>query len=390
MNFKSTKNSLIEKERTRIALSSQEHKDFIGRNAILFYFLTWGLYPTAALYSAFTAGAALYVYINSTVGNIWAAMGITITIALVVELAKHFFGNAVSDDLRNGVFAEGREYKRAFILKVITALGVFAISITLSLTGAPDVSKEYRQSQQPVSERLVDLDAIEKRYDQRVAAERSDIEKASEMTWKGVIVRDGRKIIDQAKQNIALIEAQRKETLEEARSKNNEIISNYDAETEKSGMWFTGFAGAGELVAIIILLFAGNYRSGAEKELQPAATAAATAGTNHSVNTGEFTFDQLQQIIQAVNGSRYNGEPNQPPQQPPVQPRRIGFEIPSPTPDNPTAQGIGRGTMKTGQCLNCGGPYPQTTYNRKYCSEECKLDFHAKRHGGRRFNPNKR
>jgi len=400
-------NSLHTKERQRIAkMVQQKQSGFIGRNAKLYYFLIWGLYPVAALYSAFTAGSALYVYIARTINHVTAALIITVLVALVIELAKYFFGSAVSDDMRANVLAEDKEYKTAFVLKLVAAIGIFAVSITLSITGAPDVAEEYRESRSPVEASLVNLDEIEKRYDERIAKERSDIAQAEKMTWKGVVVSDGRKIIKQAKSNIAQIEKQRAEALHAAREKNATVVEEYNAETVTAGGWFIGFAGVGEAISIIILLFVGNYMAGAEKEMTShngGATAMPHNGNHHGAGAtanGYLTVEQVKAIAAAVNGGRYNGnepqrqplqqpkspEPQRPNEEPPQ--RRIGFNIGRSTTPNVNAGGDGKGKVPTGSCAHCGATYQKTVWNKKYCSEECKLDFHAAKHGGRRFSPN--
>lgn len=60
------------------------------------------------------------------------------------------------------------------------------------------------------------------------------------------------------------------------------------------------------------------------------------------------------------NGSRYNGK-----------------------------KGTGKGKEIISQCLNCGGEYLQTVWNKKYCSEGCKIAYHAAQHGGQKFHPGK-
>jgi hypothetical protein len=38
-------------------------------------------------------------------------------------------------------------------------------------------------------------------------------------------------------------------------------------------------------------------------------------------------------------------------------------------------------------CLNCGQQYRIRSFNQKYCSVECKSQYHANQNGGRKFNP---
>jgi len=38
-------------------------------------------------------------------------------------------------------------------------------------------------------------------------------------------------------------------------------------------------------------------------------------------------------------------------------------------------------------CKQCGQPFTYKHWNKQYCSDKCKLDFHAEKHGGQRFDP---
>ena len=39
------------------------------------------------------------------------------------------------------------------------------------------------------------------------------------------------------------------------------------------------------------------------------------------------------------------------------------------------------------QCKQCGQPFTYKHWNKQYCSDQCKLDYHAEKHGGQRFDP---
>ena len=39
------------------------------------------------------------------------------------------------------------------------------------------------------------------------------------------------------------------------------------------------------------------------------------------------------------------------------------------------------------QCKHCGQPFTYKHWNKQYCSDKCKLDYHAAQHGGQRFDP---
>lgn len=39
------------------------------------------------------------------------------------------------------------------------------------------------------------------------------------------------------------------------------------------------------------------------------------------------------------------------------------------------------------QCKHCGNTFTYKHWNKQYCSDQCRLDFHAAQHGGTRFDP---
>jgi hypothetical protein len=371
------KQNLVDKERLRIQNSVQDKTSFIGRNVALNYLLLYFLYPIAAIYSAFTGGSALLVYIRSITNHFTAALTLTVLVAIVIEVAKYFFGNAVSDDVRQHVWTESSNHVTAFVLKAVAFVGVFAFSITLSLTGAPDVATEYREASTPVGIHLVNLDSINAYYDAQIAAEREDISAGEKMTWKGAIIADGRTVIKTAKTNIQDYETKRSSAINGAQATNNETIKEYDSDTAKAGNWLTGFAGLGEALAIIILLFVGNYQSGAEKEVLSVAAVPTTNGQSSAAVTTIPTNQPFSQ------NSVQN--PNR---------RPIGFEIPdsgrynggSYNDEQTTANPNDKAKYPIGQCAQCGNDYEKTVWNKKYCSDECKFEYHAERNNGQRFN----
>lgn len=380
MNTK-VKQSLADKERLRIQNSVQDKTSFIGRNVALNYLLLYFLYPIAAIYSAFTGGSALLVYIQSITNHFTAAITLTVLVAIVIEVAKYFFGNAVSDDVRQHVWTESTNHVTAFVLKSVAFVGVFAFSVTLSLTGAPDVAQDYRETTTPVDVRLVNLDSINAYYDAQIGAERDDIAAGGKMTWKGAIIADGRAVIKTAKANISEYETKRTMAINEAQATNTETIKEYDSETAKAGNWLTGFAGLGEALAIIILLFVGNYQSGAEKEVLEVVAPPST----NSQSTGAVTAIPSNQPFSQNSVQNPNRRP-------------IGFEIPNSSSYNDgrynDEQPNSEATAKTkseakypiGQCAQCGSDYEKTVWNKKYCSDECKFEYHAERNNGQRFN----
>jgi len=90
---------------------------------------------------------------------------------------------------------------------------------------------------------------------------------ANKMTWKGKIVEDGRRLAKKAADQKATIETNRQAEIAAAISENNRRTEYYNSKLQHSGAWFTGFAGLGEVIKLICLIFIGNYEAGARKEV---------------------------------------------------------------------------------------------------------------------------
>lgn len=89
-----------------------------------------------------------------------------------------------------------------------------------------------------------------------------------------------------------------------------------------------------------------------------------TAGNEEAAKRCEDQVRKLKEQLQQnapANGDRYNG-------------------------DRYTAE-KSAADSRTRNCKQCGQPFTYRHWNKKYCSDQCKLDFHAEKHGGQRFDP---
>jgi hypothetical protein len=283
------KNKALLKERAR--LEQIADKDFISRN----YWVKWAalylLYPIVALWSAFTAGGHLYTHFARTFNSFEIAIGLTIVVAVLIEAGKYIFGSSAMDDLYDGVFSEGVAPIIAFILKLIAAVVIFYFSVSLSLQGGPVVAEYWKAETKPPE--TVAYSLIETKYNDLVAQQEAIINDARNMTWKGVIVREGQKIIRAANAEIVRINKERTEALRNARNDNATIVADWETETATTGQWFLGFAGLGEVLALIILIFCVNYEAGGK----PGETAATQLQTERNRETQPFDIDGFTETI---------------------------------------------------------------------------------------------
>jgi hypothetical protein len=271
------KNKALQKERERLQQTSD--KDFVSRN----YWVKWAalylLYPIVALWSAFTAGGHLFAHFSNTFNDVTTALIFTFIIAVMIEAGKYVFGSSAMDDLYDGVFSEGIAPIIAFILKLVAAIIIFYFSVSLSIQGGPVVADYWKSETAPPE--LIDSAPIEEKYNDLVAQQEAIINDARNMTWKGVIVREGQRIIRAANAEITRLNKERTEALEIARNDNAETVAAWESETATTGVWFLGFAGLGELLAVIILIFCVNYEAGGK----PGETAATKLQTERNGET---------------------------------------------------------------------------------------------------------
>lgn len=135
----------------------------------------------------------------------------------------------------------------------------------LSIFGSPEAAEFWKTATSPVV--LVSEIAIHKKFDAQIEVENLEIEKGENMRYAGAITEHGSKRITQAKAAKKVIEANRQAEIKEARRKNKIAQDKYDAKTANAGTWFQSFAGIGEGIAIIILLFCANFDKGIEIEI---------------------------------------------------------------------------------------------------------------------------
>lgn len=283
------KNKALQKERAR--LEQIADKDFISRN----YWVKWAalylLYPIVALWSAFTAGGHLFTHFSKTFNSFTIAIALTVVVAVLVEAGKYIFGSSALDDLYDGVFSEGIAPIIAFVLKVVAAIVIFYFSVSLSLQGGPVVAEYWKSETKPPE--TVSMAPIEEKYNNLVAQQEAIINDARNMTWKGVIVRKGQAIILDANKEIKRLNQERTEALRNARNDNAATVAEWETETATTGQWFLGFAGLGEILALIILIFCVNYEAGGK----PGETAATQLQTGRNVETKPFDIDSFTQDV---------------------------------------------------------------------------------------------
>lgn len=296
----------LEKEALRVG--AQLEKGFMARNFTLKIVMVFVIYPIAALISAFTEGTHLYTNFQDSFGVGLAAMAITVLIVLFIEIGQYFAINKVVDDLREGVFAEDMNHITAFVIAGVIGIVLMGISVTLSVQGAPITNEYFKKKRDPIS--LIDLGAINARYDAQIEGENASIAAAQKMTWKGKIVADGRALAQKATDQKKTIEQNRQAEISQAMADNQRITNEYNQKLQHSGAWFQGFAGLGEIIKLICLIFIGNYEAGARKEVMGSTTPSSGAQTAGFRQTATPAFGaRYQSQTGGGTGAQYQRRP---------------------------------------------------------------------------------
>lgn len=276
----------LEKEMRRVSESLD--KGFIARNFTLKVVMCFVVYPIAALISAFTEGTHLYTNFNDTFANATVAWFLTGLIVLFIEVGQYFAINKVVDDLREGVYAESINHITAFVIALLVGGVLMWISVTLSIQGAPITNEHFKKQKTPLE--LVNINEINSRYDSQIAEENKTLGMANKMTWRGKIVEDGRVLAKKISDQKARIETNRQAEVAAAMAENKKREDEYNSKLQHSGAWFTRFAGLGEIIKLIYLIFLGNYEAGAKKEVfaeaSPTGGASSPSGFGSYYNSG--------------------------------------------------------------------------------------------------------
>lgn len=254
-------NHYVNREIERV--KRKKERSFITRNIGMKRFLLYFLYPITAIWSSFTEGSAIYSFLSNTIDTI-PALVFTILLVALIEAGKYWFGKGVIEDLYDEKVKEVHDYI-SLSLKSAGAILCFGASIALSIFGSPEAAEFWKKATSPIA--LISEIKINEKFDALIENENSEITKGENMTYGGAITEHGSKRITQAKAAKKEIEKNRRTELTEARRSNKEKQAVYDNKTANSGTWFQSFAGIGEAIAIIILLFCANFDKGIEIEI---------------------------------------------------------------------------------------------------------------------------
>lgn len=364
---------------------------------------------------AFLAGYLINSMLIDLVGSptaLYVAVPLALCIGVLFELIK----NAANQNFFVGLF----KFKNAAVTAVAVILLLSFVSVFTSFAGAKLMPQIAR------------VDTLTYNYSS-FDAQKADLNaqiKAAQIgsTYKGIVTKSGHKQIAGLQKQIETLAKER----EIYTAQTDKEKSSFEADKQSISSYLGYFAIGSEIVYFLCLAFNFYfaYRCYIELDLSGSVPTelAHFAENDTSVNrwlarvkaglegsdTNLAPAKELQQITPKITPlSVPNSTPDAIPHQPPTT-RKIGFifssesvadsESQTATPDevlspnnlpdvlpnpNPSPENV-VSKYGVGTCANCQTKYHKNSYNHKYCSDTCKLDFHEKKHGSKFIIPRKK
>jgi hypothetical protein len=216
------------------------------------------------LWSILTEAAFLYPQLKNTTQSTWIAAPVTIMIVAAIETLKILGGTTLIRMKAFNWLQDGSYYKVMFGILLIPVAVAYLASAFCTIKGAPLTVDHINR--QTTTLPLVDLQEIRSSYDAKIAQQNEVIEQGKEMTWKGKVVSDGRKLIRQANETIEKLNDDLEAELAAARAKNSELVAGNQADVANVGNWLQGFGGISELLTLLLLVFKIHYERAAADE----------------------------------------------------------------------------------------------------------------------------
>ncbi len=254
----------LDKVQMSIARRTNGNRSFLEKNYWLHLLLKILSVPVI-LYSLGTGGIFLYSYFEPSFAQPVLAGIVSGLIVLTVEAIFYWCLYAAIGDLINGDWKEGLHYSQAFSLKAVFALLAGFCSVFWSIKGSPDIADFLTRRTSPIE--LVDLTTIHSRYDDQLSEQKKVQDQAASMTWRGKIVSDGRQLLQQAEAQKAQIEQLRATEINEAMQENDRRRELYESRITQRGNWFLSFAGGGQVLGLLIVVFIRVFEYGVFSEL---------------------------------------------------------------------------------------------------------------------------
>lgn len=258
-NKPSVQNAVLKdlKNEYKKVISLNTKNSFIERFYGLKKFFILFLLPLVIAWSVCTESAFLYSNFIETFNNRNWAFFFTILLDVIIEGGKYKIGTLFITGLLLGWFSGTASHQfGGFLLAVLFVL-LYGGSAYMSIKGAPMAASHFTKETSPIE--LEDENLLIARFDKLIAVENATKADALQNKWKGNTTRKGMKLAQTTQENINALSIQREKELKELRARNKALQLEYNSQIDNRGEWFQNFAGCGEIIQIISLLFLGIY-----------------------------------------------------------------------------------------------------------------------------------
>lgn len=276
-NSSSLKSKAIAREQKRAESRKDDRTGFTTRNYWLFVLFAWLILPVATVMSVCTEGFNYYHTWASPISEDFRIIPVLL-LAGVVNAVVIMFGKGIVDDVQDAVLSGEAFDRAAFALKVIIFSLAVYWSVSQSLAGAPLARTYMKETRQPVTALLADLDTVDAEYAERRQQQLDIIASARKTTWKGRITGPAMKSLNGAQQELKKIDDQVTAGRNVVATANAEIEAAYEAELTQDQAQAGVIMAGGQFMMLVSVIFIGLWYTGVEDEMDKTTGAAAGAG----------------------------------------------------------------------------------------------------------------
>jgi hypothetical protein len=293
-------------------------------------------------FSASTAFLFVYTFLNTLLPAKGLSGAFTLVFLFALEALKRL--------TLPGVFKTYLQFKKVSWGAVLFAGLLSSGSIASSYFGAKEAVKLLTPDAD-----LANIDDVRKPFEARLEVLQADKADAMKQTWKGKQTVQSAKRLNVIQLQEAEIQSAMLKAIQEATEANNKAVSSHTTSTTLKAGHFAGVTLVFELLLLLCLYFGELYdfRSLAE----------------FSAHKATDVQETQTKTVPAIH-TKQNGRPV-----------IAGFQTNAMRYTNINAQ--------TQCCQHCGNAYEKKTSWQKFCSTECRLNAHAARHSGRRYDVTK-
>lgn len=353
----------IEKAKNRLRA-----KPFIERFKTMNILANIGIifFPTI---SVITGIAFLHVYVGGVITHPFISMSISMMLLIFLELVKNHLLNNGLDTF----FSNSGKSVLTFVFAFLFSVGSFI----MSYQGAELLVKSLDNSkQQIVDSTSAKLLAIEKKYENLILSEQFkivDLKKKAKSQWKGLNTPEQNKLLVQYEDNIKYFRNQTDKEKSELKSSKEDQLKKAETKVVYNAYVFKVFAAINELLTILSILFTAFYTF---KTVREDLDLSDFRNQPEKYSMAEPTFKTSIEIEPQVAKTSLNKSDQ----------RNVvtGFykdDYAIVNNDTVNDEMVDSRQVDVMNCKNCQKEFKPYNIIQKFCSKECRLEWHKENKG---------